>query len=564
MSPEQVRGKEVDHRTDIFALGTILYEMLSGRRAFRRDSAVETMNAILKEEPPDISLAEGSIPPALALIVRRCLEKTPEERFQSARDLGFALESISAERREAAPVAVKPEIPSIAVLPFADMSSQKDQDYFCEGMAEEIINALAKVEGLRVAARTSSFQFKGKALDINKAGEVLKVRTVLEGSVRTSGNRLRVTAQLINVDDGYHLWSERYDRQMDDVFDIQDEITSEIVQALKGTLLPAEAAPQFSHGTQDLEAYHFYLKGQYSRFTRYDFVKAGEHFLKALKRDPSYAPAYVGMADIYNMRGFWGYLPPQAARTEARAALDKALAIDDRLGEAYSALGYLKFLFHWDWDGAEKAFQRGIELDPAFVPAYTWYGYLLACVGRLSEAIEMSRRAQERDPLSPHAHAIASLVLLFASRSDEAVSNLEKFLEMQPNQIHALSVVSHAYSTGEMHEKAIAAAERVVVLTERGSWWLSTLGGAYARRGRLDDARQIIRELEERAEREYIAPTNFSNIYLGLANKEKTIFWLERAYEQRDPFLIHLRIPLYDPIRSDPRFQDLMRRMNLD
>jgi tetratricopeptide (TPR) repeat protein len=431
-------------------------------------------------------------------------------------------------------------------------------------MAEEIINALAKVEGLRVAARTSSFQFKGKALDIGKAGDVLKVKTVLEGSVRTSGNRLRITAQLINVKDGYHLWSERYDRHMEDVFDIQDEITSEIVQALKGALLPTETTPPVARGTQDLEAYHAYLKGQYYRFTRYDFVKAAEHFRKALEKDPSYASAYVGAADCYIVSGVYGYIDPQTARAEAKTALDKAFAIDDNLSEAYSALGLLKFEFDWDWSGAEKAFQRGIELNPTFVPTYGWYGHLLGCVGRLSEAIEVSQKAQELDPLSPFAHYAASLVLHLASSNDEAILILEKMLEIHPNHFPVQNALSIAYSAGEMHEKAICTAERVVRLTERGSYWLSMLGLVYARGGRLDDARQIIIELEERAKGEYVAPTCFSIILVQLVETEEALSWLERAYEQRDPILITLKYPFYDPIRSDPRFQDLLRRMNLD
>ena len=315
--------------------------------------AVEAMSAILNEDPP--SLSSAGIQPQLNELVRRCLEKNPAERFSSARDFGFALQSISIQLPEQES---KTNIPSIAVLPFSDMSPNKDQDYFCEGMAEEIINALTKIEGLKVAARTSSFHFKGKAEDIRQIGSALDVKTLLEGSVRTAGDRLRVTAQLVNVEDGYHLWSERYDRKMEDVFDIQDEISESIVDALQSKLIGDAQVRKEIRPTQDIDAYHLCLKGRYLRFTRYDFPKALGFFEQATRKDASYAEAFVGLADCYNVLGFYGYIRPEVARQKSNESVSRALGLNQQLGEAHAIRGFTQGFFDWDWHGAEQSFQK--------------------------------------------------------------------------------------------------------------------------------------------------------------------------------------------------------------
>jgi len=386
MSPEHLRGEPTDARSDIFALGCVLYEMLTGSSPFRRDTTADTMAAILKEEPPDVSLSGVKVTRELNRIVAHCVEKNPRGRFQSAADLAFALRSVDLARPDRGPgLAVdgsarpvpSDEVPSIAVLPFTDMSPARDQDYFCEGMAEEIINALTKIENLRVAARMSAFQFKGRSEDARQIGDTLNVKMLLEGSVRTAGNHLRVTAQLINVEDGYHLWSERYDRELDDVFEIQDEITSEIVTALEGRI---GERTQFraKRGTENVEAYHLYLKGRYFWVHRQKGMmqKALEAYRQAVEKDPSYSLAYAGLCWIYTILGLYGALPPDRAYAKAEAAGKRALALDPDhdFADVQITAWALGFFFEWDWGKAAQAVGRAIEIEADHVMSHVFNG----------------------------------------------------------------------------------------------------------------------------------------------------------------------------------------------
>jgi serine/threonine-protein kinase len=559
MSPEQVRGKEVDYRTDIFSLGSVLYEMLSGRRAFHGDTAADTMSAILKEDPPELPGGAPNSSPALAVIVRRCLEKKPEERFQSARDLGFALESVSAERT--ASILAEPEAPSIAVLPFADMSPQKDQDYFCEGMAEEIINALTKVEGLRVAARTSTFQFKGKSEDIAKIGEALKVKTLLEGSVRTAGTKLRVTAQLINVEDGYHLWSERYDRESEDVFTIQDDIASQIVNALK-VKLGQKAMPRPKRHTEDLEAYHFYLKGRHFWFEQKNFAKALQAHQYAVDKDPSYALAHAGIAWVNEIQGIRCLIPPERAYSQAKLATERAVRLDENHADVQTALWSLRFLYEWKWEDAEQAIKRAIELEPNNYEFHLWYGFHLACLDRMQEAASELEWTQELDPLSTYANYAAAHVFLVDEQNEKAINECQKALGLDPNYVLALHLLGGAYIRTSRHDEAIAVLEKAAALAEQSPFYLAWLGWAYAAAGRSEQAREVLDELKLRAEQEYVSPIYFSWIH-GELKEDEAFDWLERAYEKRVPYLLYWGLPVFDSLRPDPRFKNLLRRMNL-
>ena len=325
MSSEQVRGKTSDERCDIFSLGAVLYEMLTSRRAFKGETTADTMSAILTQDPSEIRSGRSHIPPQLARIVRRSLEKNPEERFQSARDLGFALEAVSdIDATSASASEPGAGSPSIAVLPFTDMSPQKDQDYFCEGMAEEILNALTGIKGLAVAARSMAFRFKGGEHDLRKVGEALDVKTVLEGSVRTAGKRLRVTAQLNSVASGHQIWSRRYDRELEDVFAIQDEIAADIVESLRSELGDAEA-PRIVRQTENQEAYHLYLRGRYHWLNRSKgaLATAMKYFQQAIESDPGYALVHAGLADLYSIEGLYSYLPEDVAFSRARASAER-------------------------------------------------------------------------------------------------------------------------------------------------------------------------------------------------------------------------------------------------
>jgi serine/threonine-protein kinase len=396
MSPEQLRGEPADRRSDIFSFGTVLYEMLSGRRAFGGGSAAENMSAILREEPVPLP----GVPAALDAVVQRCLRKRAEDRFPSGRHLLSALDAATSGA-----VSVPPAAPSIAVLPFANLSADPDQDYFCEGLAEELITALARLPGLRVAARSSSFRFKGRGADLREVGTELHVDRVLEGSVRKAGGRLRVAVQLVDVRDGYQLWSERFDRSLEDVFAVQDEIAAQVARTLAPALTAGEAARAGRSRTPDLEAYHLYLRGRHSWNKRHQggLQTAVRYFAGAVDRDPAYAAAYAGLADTYGLLALdvYGVLAPSEAMPRAKAAAERALDLEPGLADARAARAWVRLHYDWDWQGSEDDFRASLDLDPGRATTHHWYSFLLSARGRHEEAAREARRAWELDPLSP-------------------------------------------------------------------------------------------------------------------------------------------------------------------
>jgi len=474
-------------------------------------------------------------------------------------------------KRTEAPKGVKPAPgktqPSVAVLPFHDMSPDKDQDYFCEGMSEELLNALVKVEGLKVAARTSAFQFKGKDIDIRKIGEQLDVETVLEGSVRKAGNRLRVTAQLIKIADGYHLWSERYDREMEDVFAIQDEISLAIVDKLKVTLLRGEKEKLTKRHTVDPEAYKLYLQGRYFWNKRYKggMKKALEYFQQAIDKDPVYALPYVGIADSFNVLGCWGFIPPHEAYQKATAALKKALEIDDTLGEAHVSLGFISTFYDWDWVAAENNFKKALELNPSYALVHCYYSLYLSAIGRFDEAIKEARKAQELDPLELIINGFLGVVYIFAQRHDEALEQLRKTLEMDPNFFFTTIWLGWGYSEKKMYEEAISFLQKTLTIEEDMTWTLAFLGRAYALSGQKNEALKILDRLNELSREKYVSSFHKAVVYIGLEEKDQALKHIEKGLSERDSFLAFSKVANWmDNIRSDPRFKALLKKMKLD
>jgi TolB-like protein/Tfp pilus assembly protein PilF/predicted Ser/Thr protein kinase len=570
MSPEQARGAQVEAGTDLWSLGAVLYEMLTGRPPFAGDYEQAVVYRILNEDPEPLTALRSDAPVELERIVGKALEKKPAERYGSAGELRRDLESLRAGVAPGAPAgrpASGSAKPSIAVLPFADMSPNRDQEYFCDGIAEELINALVKLEGLRVAARTSAFQFKGREGDVKTIGARLGVETVLEGSVRKSGDRLRITAQLVNVQDGFHLWSEKYDRDLEDIFAIQDEISLAIVDRLRVRLLGEERATLVKRYTADKEAHNLYLKGLYfwNRRLEGGMKKAMEHFRLAVERDPGYALAYVGIADTYSSTGFLGYLPPGEAFPRAREAASRALQIDEALGEAHASLAFINMMFDWDWEAAERGFERAIELNPSYATVHQWYGLYLSLMGRFDEGIVEAERARELDPLSPLVNTLAAASYYFARRYEESRAILKKTLEMYPGFLPANGYIVLAYVAGGMCEEAVSAMRGFEESAVGHAYTLGHLGYAYGACGRSDDALRVLGVLGAMAKERYVSPVHFAPVLLGLGRLDEALELLEKAYLERNPWLLFAKTgPPYEPLASDPRFKDLLRRIGFE
>jgi len=551
MSPEQAQGLTLDERSDVFSFGAVLYEMLSGRRAFRGHTPFVTVTAVVNEEPPPLET-----PAALRRIVSRCLAKQPRERFQTMAEVKAALEQAVVKPTE--------QQPSIAVLPFSNMSRDPDDEYFSDGLAEEIINALTHVPGLNVTARTSAFAFRGKEQDIRKIGEALDVRTILEGSVRRAGSRIRVTAQLINAGNGYHLWSERYDRELTDVFAIQDQIVESIVRALRVRLGRSEVPVAARRHSTNVAAYQDYLRGLNHWYRRdADSIQRAAHsFEQAVQRDPNYALAHAGVAESYASLGWYG-LHADEARTKSRAALSRALALDDTLAEVHAAAGLCHLFLEWDWPEAEQALRTAIELEPTHTRAKCWFAFLRIVQSRFGEACTFAREAQALEPVSPYVSAILGQALMINGQNTDALAELERGRDLAHDSLQVLWNSGAAYMRSGLRDESVAVLERAAILSNRDAYYLGWLGWAYVMVNLREPAETTLDELEVRARTTYVSAVFKAWILGALGRIDEAFDLLEQGYQERSPLLPWLVLPVFDTMRNDARFNDLSRRMKL-
>lgn len=461
------------------------------------------------------------------------------------------------------------QISSIAALPFLNISGDPADEYFSDGLTEELINALAKVEGLHVAARTSGFQFKGKNYDVREIGRRLGVGAVLEGSVRKEGNWLRITAQLNSTSDGYHLWSETYDREMTQVFAIQEEISRAIVETLKLRVAEKGSGPLVKRHTENPEAHDLYLRGRYfwNRRGEEGAQKSIQYFQQAIEKDPHYALAYAGLADAYLSLAFSfdaGTVPPAQATPRAKAAALKALELDDHLAPAHISLAFVSFLYEWDWNEAERQFQRALALDPRYAHAHHWYSHYLLALGRVEESLAQSKRALELDPLDAILNTHMGWHHLYSHQYELAVEHLRNALEMDPNYFHSQRELGRACSEKGLYREAVSLLRRALRQAKEDGFALASLGYAYAAWGKRNEARRTLEHLRRLSPRRYISPYFPAAIYAGLGEKERALEQLERAYEERSDALVYLKTePMFSSLYSLPRFKRLVQRMGL-
>ncbi len=579
MSPEQAFGRAIDHRTDIFSLGIVFYEMLAGRLPFIGESFTEVIDRIAHEEPLPPSRYNYSVPAELERITRKCLEKSPDLRYQSMRELVIDLQSfkrdsdtsllIAASGRQTQPTRrsrIRKTIDSLAILPFSNASRDTDADYLSDGITESIISNLSQLPKLRVMARSTVFRYKDREVDPQEIGRDLNVRAVLTGRVLQRSDRLVIKAELVDTTDGAQLWGEQYNRPLADIFSMEEEIAREISEKLRLKLSGEQKKRLTKRHTENTRAYHLYLKGRYywNKRTEEGIKKGIEHFHEAIGADPNYALAYAGLADCYVLLAGYSAFLPEEVFPVAKAAAQKALKLDETLAEAHTSLAAVRAWYDWDWAGAELRYKRAIELNPSYATAYVWYSLNLATVGRLDEALLTVKRAEELDPLSLIISLNVARILYFARRYDEAISQCFKVFEIDNSFVVGHRRLGQIYHQKAMYEEAAEEFKKALAIAKNDTETMLTLGYTYAISGHLDEAIKILERVEEISKQEFVSPFSRARLHLGLGDIDKTLEWLERAYEERHSILIYIGVdPVFDSLRSDARFQKLLRGLKL-
>jgi TolB-like protein/Flp pilus assembly protein TadD len=585
LAPETLTGAEATIRSDVYSLGVLLYHLVTNDFPVKAATFDELVQAHARGEITPLQDVRPHLPGTFVRIVERATDADPAKRFASAGRMEAALAQIhgSGGDKAAAPrirttglrthgagqvTALRDSgVPSVAVLPFSDMSPAKDQESFCDGMTEELINALTQISGLRVAARTSAFQFKGQARDVRQIADALNVATILDGSVRKAGNRLRITVELIGSADGYHLWSRRFDRDLIDVFAVQDEIAGSVVSTLKGRLAADKSVAVVAPPSRDLDAYGFYLEGRYhwNKRTEDELKRSVKCFERAIEKDPEYAQAYAAMADAYVTLGTYGAMPPKDVMPRAKRALERALEIDVDLGEAYTSRGCARSVYDWAWSDAECDFRRAIDLNPSYPTAHHWYAINhLVPLGRFAEAGDALRRALDLDPLALAIKTSVGMKSYFAGQYDDAVRELSKTIELDESFGMARFFLGATYTELRGYAEALKELEAATRLSGRNPEILAALGYLHGVSGDLDGARSILEELRRLADERYVSPARVAQVHVGLGERAEALDRLEEAHAERAADLAWLGVrPVFGSLRDEPRFTALLKEIGL-
>jgi eukaryotic-like serine/threonine-protein kinase len=558
MSPEQAAGERtLDARSDIYSLGCVLYELLAGEPPYTGPTAQAIMAKRFTDPVPSVRRIRPTVPAAVEQAIVKALAKVPADRFDSASGFAGAL---------SAPAAAQPRPASVAVLPFLNLSADPENEFFADGITEDVIAQLSKIRSLKVISRTSVMPFKKRGQSLGEIGATLQVATLLDGSVRRAGDRVRIVAQLIDAEADQHLWTETYDRQLTDIFAIQSDVALQIASALEAELSPDERARIRREPTTNVQAYQLYLQGRhcYSRYTKEGIQKGIEYFRQAIAVDPDYALAHTGVALAYAelAAGSGGGVRPDLAYPEAKKAITRALALDGELGEAHSVLGLLKFTHDFDWAGAEEEFKLALKLNPGGADIYDHYGWLCGALERYEEAVTLVKRAQELDPLTHRADVAATL--LRAGRYQEALEAALRCIEFEPDYARGRSTLGWAYLKSGMADEGLAELERAVALAPENAMYLAQLGQAYAMVGKTAKAREVLQRLEQVSRERYVSPYHMAYVYTGLGEADRAMDLLEQAYEARAGSVYGIKGSfLFTSLHSHPRFKALLRKMNL-
>ena len=564
MSPEQAAGdRDLDGRSDLYSLACVIYETLAGEPPFAGASARAVMAQHLSEAPPPLRARRPDAPAAVEQALARALAKDPADRFATVAQFVAALEATDAPG--AAPALVG-KTRSLAVLPFVNGSADPENEYLCDGVTDELINALTKVEGLRIASRTSVFALKGKPQDIRAIGALLGVSAVLEGTVRKADDRLRITVQLAAADDGRTLWSERYDRRLDDVFAVHDEIARTIVSTLRTTFLADIADPTPRRYTDNVQAYSLYLKGRFcwNKRSQEGVREAIAYFEQAIDHDPGYALAYSGLSDSYGLQVDYRGVPVTEGYKLARRYALKALELDDTLPEAHTSLAWVQFAYDWDWAAAERSYRRALELNPAYATGHHWYSFVLLVTGQADQALVEAHTALELDPSSLSIRRGLGWLYYYTRRYEAAVYHLRRAIAMNPTSEDTYRVLGLVLTQQGAYAEAERAFREAITLSPELSYATAGVAHVLALRGRRREAEALLAQLEARARDHYVSPVAFCIVHLGLRNTDQVFTWLERAYQDRRGWLTYLKVdPMLDVVKDDPRFAEFVKRMKL-